>query len=106
VQTFGRRSPETANAYLIMGQLELAAGNGEAAAAHYDQAVAVIRELLGAEHLSLAEALAGVGDAAVLLRDPVRAKTAYDRALAIRRRAFGDADPIAQTLSKKIGSLR
>jgi tetratricopeptide (TPR) repeat protein len=106
VQTFGRRSPETANAYLIMGQLELAAGNGEAAAAHYDQAVAVIRELLGAEHPSLAEALAGVGDAAVMLRDPARAKTAYDRAVAIRRRAFGDADPIAQTLSKKIGSLR
>ncbi len=89
-----------------MGQVELAAGNHEAAAGHYEQAAAVIRDLLGAEHLSLADALAGLGDAAVQLRDPARAKIAYDRALAIRRRAFGDADPVGQALSKKIGSLR
>ena len=106
VRTFGRRRPETANAYLVMGQVEFAARNYEAAAGHYEQAVAVIRDLLGADHLSLAEALAGLGDAAVQLRDSARAKTAYDRALAIRRRAFGDADPVAQTLTKKIGALR
>jgi tetratricopeptide (TPR) repeat protein len=105
-QRFGPRRPETANALLVMGQTELAAGNAESAARRYEQAVEVIRGLLGPDHLSLAEALAGLGDAAVQLRDPARAKTAYDRAVAIRRHAFGDADPVAQTLTKKIGALR
>ena len=105
-QRSGLRRPETANALLVMGQTELAAGNAESAARHYEQAADVIRGLLGAEHLALADALGGLGDAAVQLRASARAKTAYDRALAIRRRAFGDADLVAQTLTKKIGALR
>lgn len=105
IQTSGLRRPETANALLVMGQTELAAGNAEAAARQYEQAIDVIRGLLGPEHLSLAEAYTGLGDAAARLRDTARARQAYSRAVAIRRQAFGDGDTVALAIARKLDGL-
>ena len=88
-QTAGPRSQDTANALTVLAQTEVAAGDAKAALTHFAQAIDILSAALGAQHPMLAEPLADVGDLTAQMKDAISAASAYRRASAIRRIAFG-----------------
>jgi len=89
----------------LLAQVELAARDAAAAADHFERAIDNRQSLVGADHPAIVESLVGLGDAAVLLGDTLRAQNAYRRAAAIRQRTFGDTDIVAAAIQKKLATL-
>jgi tetratricopeptide (TPR) repeat protein len=101
----GPRDPETANALQVLAQAELAGREYSVSADHFAQALDIMQATYGNEHPAVVEPLAGLGDAAGAARDTTRATDAYRRAIAIRRRVFGPADPFADVLASRLAAL-
>jgi len=101
----GRLNLETVNATVLLARSQLAGGDASAAAEEFEKAIDMMQSLLGAAHPALADPLTGLGDAALLLKDRGRADAAYRRAINIRRGSFGEDDPMAADIAKKLATL-
>lgn len=66
-----------------LGELETKTGHCDKALVEYDRALGLFTKLLGADHPNVVFPLTAIGKCHVVLRDPIKAISVLDRALAI-----------------------
>ncbi|HMB70609.1 MAG TPA: CHAT domain-containing protein [bacterium] len=102
---FGDRSLETAHGLLNLARLERSARELEPSRAHYERALAIQEEVLGADHPEVAATLRQLSNVGTYLGDYDVALALGERALAIEERTLGpESLAVAKTLAV-LGSL-
>lgn len=95
LESFGERSREYGGVLTFEGVVAWERGDFERAGERFGSAYAVLVDVLGADHVTVANAAHNYADALLDRGEPARALPLYERALDIRRRRYGeDYQPI------------
>ena len=79
---------------IVLGDVAVAAGQGDDALTHYAQAQSLRQARVGAEDFSMVEILIGIGRAQELRGDLVATIAAYEQVERLRGRLFGEGHPL------------
>jgi serine/threonine protein kinase/tetratricopeptide (TPR) repeat protein len=105
VKRLGEGGVEEADMLDGLGEVFLAHGEYEQAKSHFTRAVDLRRDVLGADHPSVARTLRSLGDLHAQAGDLDEARTRYRAALDVSERAFGSLHPEVTGLLETLGRL-
>ncbi|HEX7516919.1 MAG TPA: tetratricopeptide repeat protein [Chthoniobacterales bacterium] len=103
--SFGRESPETAEALNILGKVYIETGELKKAEPAFTRALQMFEKARGSEHPDVATVLNNLGALSDKTGDYKKSEAFYERAIAIREKTLGPDDPLTVNALSNLGAL-